>query len=711
MDHPAHGLDQQSGTTESESRKISWSERLNKLTNNTFSRRRTSNTNASSESLTLLPQRSYIPTPSSRNSSCLGGLGLDFKDIPNLSGTQKPKWKGSSMASTRRHTQQASASTSSFFDGNGLGPLYPREFLDESDTGGNRKENKRLTEETCWSQESEAQRPQPSLSPNLGAHLEFASNTKESTKSAAKQTRESEISTESNIQDSRRICDRLVQNSLFKQQPARHSIAAVPLSSPTKPQDGESSVKIEERRLMAPINPPLPRSATMVPLNGSSAHARQYSSPRTPSFMRPTSSSAARRSTICNAYKTPPTPLTSASGQRSADIPGFFIHRERKRAAHDAAMTLGSRSVSHECTPGFLPGNGPQIMARNGLCAVQERAMTFGVPEDWAMKNLPSPPSRIPDPTTSAEADFNSSAPRNMAMSPQRYPFGPRYGPRTELHAAYTSPSHEVQLPVPPLPQQPIVDRTSTGYESQSRGPPRPVTQSSRIPRSISNAADLPFDRGTNRSLGIQASTSEYHLPTNRDEVLPLPVRKDSYSEYRAAHVSFPPRKASLAAATGNPKSIASGSAGAPSSTPARVVAFATTVDSRIGDESDEVDLTLIRGAQDLRFRAGRYTAVSDCVRNDASISAEAARYAHSDEQRQRIVLQYLSEKCADEETRESLNAFVRAWAHGWTGGVAGAFLGVAPQPVVSARTSGTEERKKGGLMGKMFGRRKSQPL
>ena len=330
--------------------------------------------------------------------------------------------------------------------------------------------------------------------------------------------------------------------------------------------------------------------------------------------------------------------------------------------------------------------------------------MTFGIPEHWAMKNLPSPPSKIPDPTTSAEAEFNSSAPRNVAMSPLRYPHGPRYGSRTDLNAACTI--YEVQAPIPSLPQQPIPNGTFTGNGGQGSGFPRQATRGSRIPRSISNAADLQLERGGSRTLGIQPSASEYHLPMNRNEELLPSITGNSSTERIATQVNFPPRKASLAAATRNAYANTAGSAAAaPYSTPPRMVAEVATAEKDNGD--NEVDLTLIRGAQDLRFWAGRYTAVSDRVRNDAQISYEAAKYAHNDEQRQRIVLQYLYEKCANDETRESLDAFVRAWAHGWTGGVAGGFLGMVPEPP-KARTSVTEDKKKSGFMGRVFGRRKS---
>ena len=373
MDQNANRVGQQCGTSETVSRKLSWSEKLNKLTNNTFSRRRPSYTNVSSESLTCQPQRSYIPAPSlsSHNSSYSGGFGPGLKDHSDLSGTEKTIRKPSSTANTRRHTQQGFGSTSSFFDSNDSGPLYPREFLDGLCPGLEKKENARLAEEACLSQDVRAEHSQQSSSPDVSNRQ--SSNTNESAGTLARPDRPSETSTQSHIKKSRRISGRFAPTSLFRQQHVRHSIAAIPLLSPTKPKDGESTVKIEERRLMAPINPPLPRSTTMGPLNDPTAHSHQYSSPGTPSFMRPTSSSAARRSTISNAYKSPPTPLTLASGQRTADISGFCTHRERKRAAHDAAMTIGSRRVSEESTPGFLPSNGPQIMARNGLCAVQER--------------------------------------------------------------------------------------------------------------------------------------------------------------------------------------------------------------------------------------------------------------------------------------------------------------------------------------------------
>ncbi|KAL8790777.1 MAG: hypothetical protein Q9213_000401 [Squamulea squamosa] len=702
MDEIAHSARQEPGASEAGHRKESLSGKLNKLTNNTFIRRRASGTNASSDSVNNLPRRTCIPTPSlgSRTSSLFAGLGLHSRGNTDPSGTPLNDQKGaaidSSTASTRRYSRQVSESTSSFFGDNSSGPLYPREFLETPAVGTERKENRnrnsKPTQDVHPPEQLQPDQQQRLSSQNLGPEVPQSNSTNKTTDAAATRNTSSEIATQGTIKKSRRISDRLANTPFFKQHSVRHSIAAVPLTSSGKVTDGESGVKIEERRLMAPIDPPLPRSTTI----------DRISLPRTPNFMRPTSSSAARRSGIPNAFTSPPMSSAIEPGQRTADMPGFLTHRERKRAAQEAAMTLGSPRISHESTPGFLPGNGPQIMARNRAGTVQERAMTFGVPEHWARQNLPTPPPRVPDPTTSAEADFNSRARRDVAMSPQRYPHGPRYGSITELNAAYDA--NGLQPPVPPVTQQLIDNGTLTGNGGQRRQFPHFVAQGSRIPRSTSNTADLQYARGVNRALGIQPSTSEYHLPILRNDKLPPSIPDNSYMEHRATPITFPVRKASRAAATHAFSSKAVESAAARSSTTPQSIRGAAPANNHSDD--DEVDLTLIRSAQDLCFWAGRYTAVSDGLRNGALLSPEAAGYAHNDEQRQRVALQHLAEKCADEEARESLDAFVRAWAHGWTGGVAEAFLGVAPESIVPAAV--VEEKKKSSFMGKVFGRRKS---
>ncbi|KAL8774529.1 MAG: hypothetical protein Q9209_000902 [Squamulea sp. 1 TL-2023] len=673
MDEIARSTRQQPGASEAGNRKESLSGKLNKLTNNTFNRRRASGINASSDSVDNLPRRTCIPTPSlgTRTSSLFAGLGLHGRDNTDPSGTPLNDQKGAaidiSTASTRRYSRQVSESTSSFFGDNSSGLLYPRELLDNAAVGIERKENtnrsSRPTQDVRSSERLQPGQQQLLSSQNLGPEVTQSNSKNKTTDAAAKRNRSSEISTQGTIKKSRRISNRLANTPFFKQHSVRHSIAAVPLTSPCKATDEELGGRIEERRLMAPIDPPLPRSTTI----------GRISSARIPNFMRPTSSSAARRSEFSNAFRSPPVPLAMASDQETADMPNYFTHRERKRAAHEAAMTLGSPRISHESTPGFLPGNGPQIMARNRAGTVQER-----------------------------EADFNNRKPHDVALSPWRYPYGPRYGSITELSAACDA--KEIQPPVPPLPQQLIATDTWTGNGGQRRQFPHFVAQGSRIPRSTSNIADLRHAREVNRALGIQPSTSEYHLPITRNDKLPPPIPGNSCAEHCVAPNPFPLRKASLATATQASSLKAAGSAAAPSSTAPQSIRGAAQANNRSDD--DEVDLTLIGSAQDLRFWAGRYTAVSDRLRNDALVSPEAARYAHNDEQRQRVALQYLAEKCASPEARESLDAFVKTWAHGWTGGVAEAFLNVAPGSIPPAAV--VEEKKKSGFMGKVFGRRKS---
>lgn len=85
---------------------------------------------------------------------------------------------------------------------------------------------------------------------------------------------------------SRKISERLAQTPFFSHQHQQQCIL-------TPRSNRESSVKIEQRGLMQPVHPPLPRSSTIGNLGQS-----QQSSPHTPSFMRPTTSSARRSSAM-----------------------------------------------------------------------------------------------------------------------------------------------------------------------------------------------------------------------------------------------------------------------------------------------------------------------------------------------------------------------------------------------------------------------------
>jgi len=110
---------------------------------------------------------------------------------------------------------------------------------------------------------------------------------------------------------SRIISSRLAQAPFFSYQ--QQDVNTTPL---TTKQKRESSVQIEQRGLMAPLHPPMPRSSTMGNL-GQSPQAQ--SSPNTPSFMRPTSSSAARRSSLNTPrQRIPPMPTIPAMPTMSA---------------------------------------------------------------------------------------------------------------------------------------------------------------------------------------------------------------------------------------------------------------------------------------------------------------------------------------------------------------------------------------------------------
>ena len=132
------------------------------------------------------------------------------------------------------------------------------------------------------------------------------------------------------VKRSRKISERLAQTPFFSLSNQYQNQQRVP-TAPIIPQTRrESAVKIEQHGLMQPIHPPLPRSATMGNLGQSQG---QQSSPHTPSYMRPTSSSAARRGSITSpkqrnaAMTTMPTidscdtPSKTPTMQRNAPMP------------------------------------------------------------------------------------------------------------------------------------------------------------------------------------------------------------------------------------------------------------------------------------------------------------------------------------------------------------------------------------------------------
>ncbi|KAL8945170.1 MAG: hypothetical protein Q9211_000322 [Gyalolechia sp. 1 TL-2023] len=272
--------------------------------------------------------------------------------------------------------------------------------------------------------------------------------------------RRSEDATPTTAKNSRGVSDRLADSTVskFKFHSVRHTLAAIPQTRSPRSKSGESGVVIEERRLMAPIDPPLPRSTVigLVPNTSSDFTSPYEISPRTPNFMRPTSSSAARRTQISKSFKAPPPPLNLTGGSKTDDMfNSFGRHRERKRAQ----AQLGDRGISYGNHLGFLPAKGPQMMTTHKQNAVVGQPVLLHETEKpmqarhKAAKEVTSP--KVPDPTSSEEADFNQNSPRpyeNM-LNPTLYPRGLRYASSPELRAAFAS----EEPPLPKIPQQFIV--------------------------------------------------------------------------------------------------------------------------------------------------------------------------------------------------------------------------------------------------------------
>ena len=345
MYHTTETTSQRQSLSECISRKSSFSERLNKLKSNPFSRRRTSSTLASSESLSGSRRKSYIPTPSfgSRTSSLFGDFKVKPADDTQSSKEQRNDRAGNrnrrSTLDSRRQSRQASESTSSFFGNQNSSTLYPKEFLEdpESRTGGKENEKRSLrhtesTHELCQLSEDLSQGSPQSLlgRGSLAATIEESCSTDQGHLIGGV-----EDFTPTAPTTPRSISNRLANATVEKLHSVRHSLAAIPQSCSPKSKSYKSDALIQERRLMAPLNPPLPRSSTIgaVPNIASAFTSAHQSTSRTPSFMRPTSSSAARKSLPSKSFKSPPPPLTLTSGAKT-DMPGGFSqHRESKRAA------------------------------------------------------------------------------------------------------------------------------------------------------------------------------------------------------------------------------------------------------------------------------------------------------------------------------------------------------------------------------------------
>ncbi|KAI4159394.1 MAG: hypothetical protein L6R39_000372 [Caloplaca ligustica] len=677
-----------------------------------------------------------------------------------------------SILSSRRHSRLPSSSTSSFFGSNNLETLYPTLFLEEPEAGTADKEN-----------DSQSRIPNESFrGTNVRPHSFYSLNEVLAT-SSQKPAEHSEIgeastfttshmgeskeTPSSTARTSRRVSTRLANATFFRLHTARHSLAAVPQSSP-RPRDCESGVVIEERRLMAPIDPPLPRNASMnAAHNTSTVQANPYQySPRTPNFMHPTSTSAARRTEPSKPFKrfTPPAPLNLPLRDRTDMVDfGFHRHRERKNAFDEyAQLKKTHNSPLSEDEPQLTSNDQPVVITSPGKLAIQPQqrytthcliARAAYADADVVAKRYQASLARKgPNWTTTAEAD---PGPRTPPGSGLRHASTPdlRNSYITDVPPTPSVPQQFRAAPVEgvderfrfpgrvrPAPRRPsLFFQRQASKQSLANEPGAPI---SRIPLSTSGMAAHQGPQAHERPFEnlLQPSGSQYSLQLGRPSLglsgsskslsvdKPLPALPTN----GAARSAFPPRNDSLQGSQlsrsnfssvqfDNDYSIESitprrqrnlnnDSAERHDNTTATSPAPQPTVTAPANKDEEEVkeDKSEVKDAQDLRYWAGRFSNRNDRLRNEA-LSSPGFQWVHNDSIRHDRVLTFLQGRCTTRAAEESLAAFVRAWKNGWSGGVqerCAAGFNVVPRhaaPVVA------EEPKKKGLMGKVFGRKKSK--
>ncbi len=178
----------------------------------------------------------------------------------------------------------------------------------------------------------------------------------------------------------RKISERLAQTPFFSYQHQR--LNTTPFFNKQK---RESVVQIEQRGLMAPLHPPLPRSSTMGNLG--QGQCAQHS-PNTPSFMRSTSSSAAHRTSL-NTPKRRNTPMPSIPSSKTptsaSRLPTTGSGGSSKPASgpHPTPSTgLASSSVtptSERLQPAFDPGPSTSFLtAKDHSITSHSKSMTAG---------------------------------------------------------------------------------------------------------------------------------------------------------------------------------------------------------------------------------------------------------------------------------------------------------------------------------------------
>ena len=147
------------------------------------------------------------------------------------------------------------------------------------------------------------------------------------------------------------VSDRLAQTpflSLSNQHQQR--VPTAPITPKTR---RASAVKIEQHGLMQPIHPSLPRSATMGNLGQGQG---QQSSPHTPSYMRPTSSSAARRGGITSP-KQRKTPMPTMPTIASRDTPSKTLANQHQQRTPTQKYPVRKDSLPSAQASAGIPSN------------------------------------------------------------------------------------------------------------------------------------------------------------------------------------------------------------------------------------------------------------------------------------------------------------------------------------------------------------------